>query len=264
MAGLLEAAHISKVFEALGTRAAFRRSEPVAFRALDDVSFSVATEEFVTILGPSGCGKSTLLSIVAGFDRPNSGEIRLGGDVIEGPSRDRGFVFQADALFHWLDVEQNVGYGLRVQGRSTAQRHDIVDHYLQLVGLTRFRHAMPGQLSGGMRQRVAIARALATDPKILLLDEPFGALDVLTRKKMQDELGRIWNHTHKTVIMITHSVEEAVLLSDRILVMTRSPGTIREALPVPLERPRSTRDARFRELELYLTDMLINELDEDD
>lgn len=254
MNDLLTADHVSKVF-------APQRSQ-VAFRALDDVSFVVKEKEFLSILGPSGCGKSTMLAIIGGFDKPTAGEVSLGEQRISGPSRDRGFVFQADALFHWLTVEENVGYGLKVQGYPGAQRREIVERNLKLVGLTKFRTSMPGQLSGGMRQRVAIARALATDPKILLLDEPFGSLDVLTRKKMQVELARIWDQTHKTVVMVTHSIDEAILLSDRILVMTRSPGMIKETVSVKLERPRSPQDSGFRELELYLTELIMSELED--
>jgi len=252
MSALLTASHVSKTFETRGS--------PEGVRALHDVSLTVAENEFVSIVGPSGCGKSTLLSIIGGFDRPTAGEVLLGDQPISGPSRERGFVFQADALFHWLTVEDNVGYGLRVQGFSRAQQREIVERNLELVGLTRFRSSTPGQLSGGMRQRVAIARALATDPKILLLDEPFGALDVLTRKKMQGELARIWDQTHKTVVLVTHSIEEAVLMSDRVLVMTGSPGTFKHTLAVDLERPRSPRDPSFRELELFITDLIMNEL----
>ena len=253
---LLTASHVSKVFGARGSAG--------CFRALDDASFVVKDKEFVSIIGPSGCGKSTMLSIIGGFEQPSAGEVTLGKQPIAGPSRDRGFVFQADALFHWLTVEENVGYGLKVQGYPKAQRREIVERNLQLVHLTRFRKSTPGQLSGGMRQRVAIARALATDPRILLLDEPFGALDVLTRKKMQDELARIWDQTHKTVVLVTHSIEEAVLLSDRILVMTKSPGTIKQTIAVDLERPRSPRDPRFRELELSITELIMTELEDDE
>lgn len=253
---LLTATQVSKVFD-------LPQHRQSTFRALDDVSFGVRDQEFVSLLGPSGCGKSTMLSIIGGFERPTTGDVRLGEHPIKGPSRDRGFVFQADALFHWLTVEENIGYGLKMQGYPGAQRREIIEHNLQLVGLTQFRGAKPGQLSGGMRQRVAIARALATDPRILLLDEPFGALDVLTRKKVQDELARIWDQTHKTVVMVTHSVEEAVLLSDRILVMTRSPGRIRETISVGLGRPRSTRDAGFREVELHITELIMKELGDD-
>ena len=254
MRDLLAATHLSKEFTA--------KSSTGSFRALYDVSLVVKENEFVSIVGPSGCGKSTLLSIIGGFEKPTTGELFLNGEPIGGPSRDRGFVFQADALFHWLTVEQNVAYGLRVQGYPKAKQREIVEHNLQLVGLTRFRASTPGQLSGGMRQRVAIARALATEPKILLLDEPFGSLDVLTRKKMQDELARIWDHTHKTVVLVTHAIEEAVLLSDRILVMTKSPGTIRHSFTVDLERPRSLRDPRFREIELSITEHIMNELED--
>jgi NitT/TauT family transport system ATP-binding protein len=252
MGDLLTANHVSKIFESGRARD--------AVVALQNVSLGVKENEFVSIVGPSGCGKSTLLSIIGGFEKPTSGRVFLGGEPIDGPSRERGFVFQADALFQWLSVEQNVAYGLRVQGYGRERRREIVERNLQLVGLTQFRGLAPRQLSGGMRQRVAIARALATDPKILLLDEPFGALDVLTRKKMQDELARIWDQTHKTVILVTHAIDEAVLLSDRIIVMTKSPGRVRHSLTVELDRPRSPRDPRFHELELWITDLIMDEL----
>jgi len=255
VAGILTVSHLSKVYPS--------RSSSGETQALRDISLEVRENEFISVVGPSGCGKSTLLSIMGGFDKPSSGEVCFDGAVIDGPSRDRGFVFQADALFHWLTVEQNVAYGLRVQGYGKAQQREIVENNLRLVGLTKFRSATPGQLSGGMRQRVAIARALATDPKILLLDEPFGALDVLTRKKMQDELARIWDRTQKTVVLVTHAIDEALLLSDRIIVMTKSPGTIRHSLIVDLDRPRSTRDQRFREYELSISELIMNELEDE-
>ena len=252
MEDLLSAKHVSKVFES-------GRSKD-AVVALQDISLEVKENEFVSIVGPSGCGKSTLLSIIGGFEKPTRGQVFLGGKPIDGPSRERGFVFQADALFQWLSVEENVSYGLRVQGYPRDKQREIVDRNLELVGLTKFRGLAPRQLSGGMRQRVAIARALATDPRILLLDEPFGALDVLTRKKMQDELARIWDQTHKTVVLVTHAIDEALLMSDRIFVMTRSPGRIRRSLDVELERPRSARDPRFHDLELWITDLIMDEV----
>jgi len=252
MEDLLSAKHVSKVFES-------GRSKDVVV-ALQDISLEVKENEFVSIVGPSGCGKSTLLSIIGGFEKPTRGQVFLGGKPIDGPSRERGFVFQADALFQWLSVEENVSYGLRVQGYPRDKQREIVDRNLELVGLTKFRGLAPRQLSGGMRQRVAIARALATDPRILLLDEPFGALDVLTRKKMQDELARIWDQTHKTVVLVTHAIDEALLMSDRIFVMTRSPGRIRRSLDVELERPRSARDPRFHDLELWITDLIMDEV----
>ncbi len=255
MNDLLVASRVSKVFKT--------RDSTSGFRALDEVSFIVKENEFVTIVGPSGCGKSTMLAMIGGFEQPSSGEILLGTKPIEGPSRDRGFVFQADALFHWLSVEDNVAYGLRVQGVPKAEREEIVRRSLHLVGLDRFRASMPSQLSGGMRQRVAIARAFATNPRILLLDEPFGALDVLTRKKMQEELARIWDQTHKTIVMVTHSIEEAVVLSDRILVMTGSPGRIKQTFTVGLDRPRLPRDPAFREIELQITELILNEIGDD-
>ena len=263
---LVVASRVSKVFGPASRGGEWRlahgpTAEGPGVRALDDISFAVGRSEFVSIVGPSGCGKSTMLMIVAGFERPTAGELLVGGRPVSGPAKDRGMIFQADALFHWMTVAANVGYGLRVQGYPRREIERIVEQNLALVGLTRFRDSLPSQLSGGMKQRVAIARALATDPSILLMDEPFGALDVLTRKKMQDELGRIWDGTRKTVLFVTHSIEEAVLLSDRILVMTRLPGRIKQAIAVDLPRPRSPRDAAFRDLELHITELIMSEFE---
>jgi len=208
--------------------------------AVHDVSFSISSGEFLCLLGPSGCGKSTLLRMVAGFLPPSAGEILVRGECVKGPGVDRAVVFQGDAaLFNWLTTEENVEFGLRMRGVPVAERRRIVAENIRLVGLEGFEHHHPNQLSGGMRQRVQIARVLANDPAILLMDEPFGALDAQTRGIMQQELSRIWSSRRKTVLFITHDIEESLLLGDRIAVMTAGPAaTIKKVLPVPLARPR--------------------------
>jgi ABC-type nitrate/sulfonate/bicarbonate transport system ATPase subunit len=206
--------------------------------ALHDVSLEAGPNAFICLLGPSGCGKTTLLNLIAGFLEPTAGELRVDGQVITCPRSDRGVVFQDYALFPWLTVQQNVQFGPRVRGRSRAQREVIADKYLAMVGLTEFRHRYPHELSGGMKQRVAIARALANQPSILLLDEPFGALDAMTRETMQDELLTLTAQEPKLVIFVTHSVLEAVFLADRIIVMSARPGRILADISVPLTHPR--------------------------
>jgi len=208
--------------------------------ALENVSFFISPGEFLCLLGPRGCGKSTLLRMVAGFLPPSAGEVLVRGEAVKGPGMDRAVVFQGDAaLFNWLTTEENVEFGLRMRGLPLAQRRRIVADNIRLVGLEGFEHHHPNQLSGGMRQRVQIARVLANDPAILLMDEPFGALDAQTRGIMQQELSRIWSSRRKTVLFITHDIDESLLLGDRIAVMTAGPGaTIKKVLPVPLVRPR--------------------------
>ena len=215
--------------------------------ALDNVSFTLPERQVGVLLGPSGCGKSTLLRMVAGLDTPSSGEITLGGDLITDTGRDRGMVFQSYTSFPWLTVLQNVEYGLRTHGESLALKEGTAHYFIERVGLTPFKDAYPDQLSGGMRQRVAIARALATYPRLLLMDEPFGALDALTRGTIQDELMQIVRDTQQTVFMITHDVDEAILLADRILLMNNGadtpdgykPGGIAEVVRNPLPRSRT-------------------------
>lgn len=207
--------------------------------ALDRISFDVGKGRFVAIVGPSGCGKSTLLRIVAGLHSASDGTVLAGGEPVHGPSRQRGMVFQSYTLFPWLTVRGNVAFGPSLNGASTAERAAIADRFIQQVGLTGFEHAYPGQLSGGMRQRVALARALAANPEVLLMDEPFGALDSQTRRIMQAMLLSIWQQDHKTVLFVTHDVDEAILLSDTIHVMTARPGRIRRTLAVDLPRPRT-------------------------
>ena len=206
--------------------------------ALDKTSFQVKDGEFVTILGPSGCGKSTILRIVAGLEEPSTGKVYLDGNEVKGPGPDRGMVFQSYTLYPWLTVEDNITFGLKLQGRSSKERKEVAGHYLELIGLRGFEKHYPIQLSGGMKQRVAIARALANDPKILLMDEPFGALDAQTRTIMQEVLLKAWEASKKTILFITHDVEEAIFLADSVYVMTARPGRLKENVPVNLSRPR--------------------------
>jgi ABC-type taurine transport system ATPase subunit len=213
-------------------------------RALDHASLSFDEGAFVCIVGPSGCGKTTLLQTLAGFLRPTAGSVRLGGVPIDGPGADRGVVFQQPALFPWMTVAKNAGFGMMVRGSPKSDRDAAVEQYLRLVGLWDFRNRYPYELSGGMQQRLAIVRALVNDPKVLLMDEPFGALDALTREKMQEELHAVWRRTKKTIVFITHGVEEAVYLGTDVVVMSPRPGRILERLPVPFARNDDGRDIR--------------------
>ncbi|MDI3307927.1 MAG: ABC transporter ATP-binding protein [Acetobacteraceae bacterium] len=206
--------------------------------ALQPTDVTVAPGEFVAILGPSGCGKSTLLRIVAGLDRPTGGSVTLNGRPVTGPGPDRGMVFQSYTLFPWLTVEQNIRFGLRERGLPEAQQREIAARFIARTGLRGFENHWPRQLSGGMQQRTALARALANDPEILLLDEPFGALDHQTRELMQELLLEIWEADRKTVLFVTHDIDEAVFLANRVLVMSARPGRIKAELPIPLPYPR--------------------------
>lgn len=212
--------------------------------AVKDVSMTVGKGDFISIVGPSGCGKSTLLNVMGGFLPPTRGEIFDREGPLKGPSRNRGVVFQKPALYPWLNIEQNVAFGLKVNGVEKRKRRDIVRENLERVKLSDFGHMHCYELSGGMRQRVAIARILANDPEILLMDEPFGALDVLTREHMQEELLKIWRDTHKTVILITHSVEEAIYLSTSVYVMSELPGQILQKVDTPFSTEYMDRDSR--------------------
>jgi NitT/TauT family transport system ATP-binding protein len=212
------------------------KGEP--FLALHEVNLEVEKNEFFSIVGPSGCGKTTLLNLLAGFERPTRGELRVDGKLIEEPGWERAVVFQEYALFPWYNVAQNIRYGLQRKRLPEAEQLKIVEHYIGLVGLRGFETRYPRELSGGMRQRVSIARALAVNPSILLMDEPFASLDVQTREYMQDELLKIWQREHKTVIFVTHSIDEAIKLSDRIAIMAPSPGRVEEVKIVEYERPR--------------------------
>ena len=206
--------------------------------ALQPISLAVADNDFITILGPSGCGKSTLLRIVAGLDTPTTGRVLLDGAPVLGPGADRGMVFQSYTLFPWLNIHQNVCFGLREKGVPESEQNATAGRWLDKVGLTGFARHYPKMLSGGMQQRTAIARALANDPKILLLDEPFGALDNQTRSLMQELLLSIWESERKTVLFVTHDIEEAIFMANRVVVMSARPGSIKAEVPVPLPHPR--------------------------
>jgi NitT/TauT family transport system ATP-binding protein len=206
--------------------------------ALQPVTLDVADNDFITVLGPSGCGKSTLLRIVAGLDRATTGQVLLDGTAISGPGADRGMVFQSYTLFPWLTIEDNIAFGLRERGVAEAERLRIAHDWCQRVGLAGFERHFPKQLSGGMQQRTAIARVLANDPKIMLLDEPFGALDNQTRSLMQETLLDIWERNTKTVMFVTHDIEESIFLASRVIVMSARPGRIKADLKIDLPYPR--------------------------
>ena len=207
--------------------------------ALSGINLDVAEGEFVCVVGPSGCGKSTLLNVVAGFEAPDEGEVLTSGIPIRGAGPDRVVVFQEAALFPWMNVRANIEFGLKLAGVTKQERRDRASEYLKLVGLEPFERAFVHELSGGMKQRVQIARSLAVDPRILLMDEPFAALDAQTRDVLQEELQSIWQRTGKTILFITHNVREAVLLADRVIVMSPSPGRIKREITIGLEHPRS-------------------------
>ena len=214
-----------------------RMGHPVT--ALDRISLEVDENEFSVIVGPSGCGKSSLLRLVAGLIQPTAGAIYLDGKLVTKPGKDRGMVFQSYTLFPWLTVQDNLEFGLKIGGMAAEERAAVARRFIAEVGLEGFERAYPKQLSGGMMQRVALARALANDPDILLMDEPFGALDSQTRSLMQELLLKIWEHSHKTVLFITHDIDEAILLGDRVYVMTARPGRIKEEVAIHIPRPRS-------------------------
>ena len=207
--------------------------------ALEDISLSVEDGELSVIVGPSGCGKSSLLRLVAGLVDVTAGSIRLDGEEVTRPGKERGMVFQSYTLFPWLTVQANVEFGPRIAKMPNKERDDVARHFINEVGLTGFEKSYPKQLSGGMMQRVALARALANDPEVLLMDEPFGALDAQTRSLMQELLLTIWEHSKKTVLFITHDIDEAIFLGDRVYVMSARPGHIKEDFDVPIQRPRN-------------------------
>ena len=223
-----------------GLTKTYNRGTPEAVEALDDVDLTVEDGEFLTIVGPSGCGKSTLLEIVAGLIPKTTGSVRIGGEEVTAPRPDVGVVFQEYSLFPWRTVTRNAEFGLEIMGVDKGERRERVQAMLELVGLEGFEQAYPDELSGGMQQRVALARTLAADPDILLMDEPFGALDEQTRMYMGEELLRIWSETDKTVVFITHSLQESVLLSDRVIVLSDRPGRILANVDIGLDRPRDT------------------------
>src|SRR5690349_15474426 len=225
---VIELRGVSKQFELQGQR----------IEALRDANLRLGKGELVCLIGASGCGKSTLLRIAAGFEQPTRGEALMWGKPIEGPAPDRGMVFQDYGLFPWLTVRRNIAFGPAARGLSAAQVKDTAERFVSLVGLQRFADAYPHQLSGGMKQRVAIARVLANDAEVVLMDEPFGALDAMTRERLQDELLDIWQRTGLTVMFVTHSIEEAIFLADRVVVMSPGPGRIETEMQITLPRPR--------------------------
>jgi len=248
--GMIEIRDVTKAFGA---------SESDRVLALDGITLDVAKGELVCLLGPSGCGKSTLLNAVAGFVVPTSGEIIADGKRVTDPGPDRGMVFQEYALFPWMTVRANVAFGLEMRGEGKAQVAQKVDALLAKLRLTDFAERFPKDLSGGMRQRVAIARVLALDSPILLMDEPFGALDALTRRNLQEELLRIWLELQKTILFVTHSIDESIYLADRIVVMTYRPGRVKAIVPVTLPRPRDVSSLPFNELKRELSAMVMEE-----
>jgi len=221
-------------------------------RVFDDVTFTVGEGEFVSVIGASGCGKTTVLNLAAGLDTPSGGSIFVDGRAVTGPGLDRGIVFQEFALFPWLTVAENIAFGLKSMRVPAEQRKRTVAHIVDLVGLKQFADYYPNRLSGGMRQRVGLGRALAINPSVLLMDEPFGALDSVTREAMQNALAEIWIETRKTVLFITHDIREAVFLSDRVLLLAGRPSQIVLDLPIDLPRPRGRHDASFQEKERNL------------
>jgi NitT/TauT family transport system ATP-binding protein len=225
----IDVANLSIVFETAKGRVV----------AADHVSYQVSRGEFVCLLGPSGCGKSTVLNAIAGFETPHEGRVTVGGRDVDGPGSDRGMVFQQPNLFPWRTVRQNIAYGPRMQGKDRREVAETTAALIEMVGLARFAEAYPHTLSGGMQQRVALARALANKPRVLLMDEPFGALDAQTRIVMQEHLLKLWTQVGITVVFVTHDVDEAIFLADRVLIMTAGPGRIKRDLHVSLPRPRT-------------------------
>src|SRR5581483_1209677 len=250
---VVEVEHLTKLF--------VRGSNRV--EAIRDLSLRVADGEFVTIVGPSGCGKSTFLHILGGFVPRDGGTMRVDGRAVDGPGPDRGMMFQDLALFPWRTVAGNVGWALEVQGRPRAEREATVEKLLALVGLLPFRQHYPNELSGGVRQRVALARVLSFEPGVLLMDEPFGALDAQTRELMQEELQRIWQQARKTVLFVTHDIDEAVYLGDRVVVFTARPGEIKAEIGIALPQPRNIelkKDAQFLAYRNTIWDLLREEV----
>ncbi len=246
---ILEVSHLNKEFDTAASG---------KVTALKDINFKTHRREFVCVIGPSGCGKSTLIRILAGLESATSGELLLDGKSVSGPGPDRGMVFQGYTLFPWLSVKKNVMFGLLNQGMTRLQAESEAMTWIDLVGLEKFANAYPDQLSGGMKQRVAIARALANQPRILLMDEPFGALDAQTRSKMQSYLLEIWHNIDITVLFITHDLDEAIYLADRILVLKAHPGEVHELIEVPVPRPRSI--GQFMSPEFIATRKRVDEL----
>ena len=247
--------------EAKGVVKRFGESER-GVTALDGLDLAVPEGQFLCVLGPSGCGKSTLLFIAAGLEKATSGQVLLDGRPVVGPGRDRGMLFQQFALFPWRTARQNIEFGLEVQGRPKSERVEQTSRWLAMLHLSEFADAYPHQLSGGMQQRVAIARLLINEPEVLLMDEPFAALDAQTRAVLGEELVRVWQATRRTVLFVTHSVDEAIFLADRLIVMTRRPGRIKADLPIELPRPRDPGSDEFNALRRSVTRLIRSEVDD--
>jgi len=249
----LKVENVSKIFPAI--------NKSHAVQALQDISLEVKTNEFVSILGHSGCGKTTLLNLIAGFEKPTSGRIECAGKEVKEPGAERAMVFQDYALFPWLTVRDNIAFGLNIKGIDSATINQKVDHFANLVGLGAFVESYPHQLSGGMRQRVSIARAFAVDPTVLLMDEPFAALDAQNRAMMQKEMIRILAEESKTVVLVTHSIEESINLSDVIIIMTRRPGRVKEVIRVPEPRRMVEDTPSYLEIRRKIRDLISDEHD---
>ncbi len=247
----IEISHLSKVF-----KDAKRKSDVVA---LDDINLEVAKNEFVCLLGPSGCGKSTLLNMIAGFEKPSSGTVTVDGQLISVPGSDRGVVFQQANLMPWLPIWENVAFHMLLGGGQKRERRAVAQRYIDMVGLTGFENHYPSELSGGMNQRVGIARALLMNPQVILMDEPFGALDEQTRMDMQNELVRIWQEHQGTIAFVTHGIDEALTLGTHVAVMSARPGRIREIIPIDLSRPRDITSPQFNATKRHILDLLRSE-----
>jgi NitT/TauT family transport system ATP-binding protein len=234
------------------------RSGAGQINALSDATLTIDKGEFVCLIGASGCGKSTLLRLIGGFEAPTGGNVKMWDAPVTGPGPDRGMVFQDYALFPWLTVRGNIAFGPKARGLHRKEVRAATDRFIEMVGLAKFADAYPHQLSGGMRQRVAIARVLANDAQIILMDEPFGALDAMTRERLQEELLELWQRTKLTVIFVTHAIEEAILLADRVVVMTPSPGRIQSDNRVALSRPRDVASPEFNVIRRELSQLLVS------
>ena len=247
--------------QATGIRKRYAKNG-VSLEILDVASFAAREGEFITVIGPSGCGKSTFLHIMGGFIPAEAGRIEVYGKQVQGPGPDRGMMFQEFSLFPWKTVAGNVAWGLEAQGLSKEKVQKSVNEHLAMIGLTEFRNHYPAELSGGMKQRVALARVLAFDPEVLLMDEPFGALDAQTREAMQEELTRLWERSGKTIVFVTHDIDEAVYLGDRVVVLTARPGRIREEIRIDLPRPRALeikKSVQCHEYRNYIWDLIRSE-----
>jgi len=225
-------------------------------KALDDISLRVARNEFLCLLGPSGCGKSTLLNMIAGFDKPSEGTVTVGGQIVGAPGADRGFVFQQPTLMPWLTVWENVAFHLTMRGVDKRLRRERAQRFIDMVRLTGFENHYPSELSGGMNQRVGIARALLMNPEVILMDEPFGALDEQTKMEMHAELVRIWRESQSTIVFVTHGIDESLALGTHVAVMSARPGRIRELLPIDLPRPRDATSAQFNDYKRHILNLL--------